>query len=196
MARKKEIWIPIRGWEEKYEVSNLSRVRSIKTGDVLKPITSGNKYYYFMFYDPTLKKKCKRVKVYLHRAVAWHFVPNPYHYNEVNHKDGNKYNCDISNLEWCSKSQNSKHAVAIGLHRPKFMDGSSRGEGNANSKLNWEKVDKIREEWVHIPLGKKRQFCRDKGKEYGVNANTIHQVVLNNSWKEENRIKHIEDEGL
>lgn len=51
----------------------------------------------------------------LHRILAEAFVPNPNGYNVVNHKDGNKSNCSIDNLEWCTSSENNKHAYATGL---------------------------------------------------------------------------------
>lgn len=51
----------------------------------------------------------------LHRILAEAFVPNPQGFNVVNHKDGNKGNCSISNLEWCTSSYNNKHAYDTGL---------------------------------------------------------------------------------
>lgn len=51
-----------------------------------------------------------------HRLVADCFCPNPSNYPEVNHIDGNKKNNDASNLEWCTRSMNMKHAYATGLH--------------------------------------------------------------------------------
>lgn len=52
----------------------------------------------------------KHVTKYIHRLVAEHFIPNPSNLPEVNHKDGNKENNDISNLEWCTVSHNRSHA--------------------------------------------------------------------------------------
>lgn len=51
----------------------------------------------------------------LHRLVALHFLTNPYGYPQVNHKDGNKENCHVNNLEWCSCAQNAEHALQTGL---------------------------------------------------------------------------------
>ena len=52
---------------------------------------------------------------YVHRMVAEAFIPNPNNYTDVNHKDGNKQNNHISNLEWVSHSQNIYHALENGL---------------------------------------------------------------------------------
>lgn len=51
----------------------------------------------------------------VHRLVALHFLPNPYQYPQVNHKDGNKANNHVTNLEWCSAEQNAQHALETGL---------------------------------------------------------------------------------
>lgn len=55
--------------------------------------------------------------VQIHRVLADAFVPNPNGYTVVNHKDGNKGNCSIDNLEWCTSSYNAKHAFDTGLRK-------------------------------------------------------------------------------
>lgn len=57
----------------------------------------------------------KTYRKYIHRMVAEAFIPNPNNYTDVNHKDGNKQNNCVDNLEWVSHSQNIKHAEQIGL---------------------------------------------------------------------------------
>ena len=57
-----------------------------------------------------------KFRTYLvHRLVAGMFIPNPMFYKEINHIDGNKTNNNVYNLEWCTRSQNIKHAFAMGL---------------------------------------------------------------------------------
>jgi len=59
----------------------------------------------------------------VHRELAKAFIPNPNEYRCVNHKDGNKLNNDISNLEWCTHSQNNQHAYDTGLRVPRTNTG-------------------------------------------------------------------------
>lgn len=51
----------------------------------------------------------------IHRLVALHFIPNPYGHPIVNHKDGDKLNNSVDNLEWCTHEQNTQHALVMGL---------------------------------------------------------------------------------
>jgi hypothetical protein len=77
----------------------------------------------------TLMTKNKRKNHYIHRLVALHFIDNPLNYKEINHKDGNKSNNNISNLEWISRSGNIKHAYNTGLRSltPKMLKVLKKG---------------------------------------------------------------------
>jgi hypothetical protein len=77
-----------------------------------------------------------------HRLVALAFVKNPNNYNEVNHIDGNKKNNHASNLEWCSRSHNTKHSFEIGLNKAR------RGAESAKSKLTQDQVDYVRNNYI------------------------------------------------
>lgn len=109
-----EIWRKIEGFE-KYEVSNLGRVRSLDykhTGEikVLRPIL--NRYGYLRINLYKNSKLCSRS---IHRLVAQAFILNPENKKQVNHIDANKQNNIVSNLEWCTNLENMQHARDMGL---------------------------------------------------------------------------------
>lgn len=140
-----EEWMVIYGFEE-YDVSNHGRIRSWKSGnpEILKPHIGKEGYCTISLYD-VKEQSVKRV----HRLVALAFIPNPENKSEVNHKDGDKSNNRIGNLEWCTKSENELHAYKIGLK-------NAKGGNNGRSKLNEFQVRVIRKcnNLSHVELGK------------------------------------------
>lgn len=129
-----EIWKPIKGYEGLYEVSNTGKVKSVKrtmkyeaTGKVqtthervLTLISSKlTKRHPKPLYHVELWKDNKRTVKMIHRLVAETFIPNPDGKPQVNHKDGNRDNNRVDNLEWCTCSENSLHAYRTGLSSPK-----------------------------------------------------------------------------
>lgn len=104
-----ELWKPVKGFEEFYEVSSQGRLRNIKTRKIRKKSLI-NKYYVIR-----LSKEGKSKSIKVHRMVAEAFITNPYHCPQVNHIDGNKLNNCVENLEWVTRQQNLEHAWAMGL---------------------------------------------------------------------------------
>ena len=100
MMEIKEIWKDCKGYEGKYQVSNLGRVWSIGSQKYLKG--SYDKDGYIQVYLTAKNGKVKMEKVY--RLVALVFLDNPNNYPQVNHKDKNKQNNCVDNLEWCDSS--------------------------------------------------------------------------------------------
>lgn len=133
-----EIWKPVPGYEGSYEVSNLGRVRSVSrytptwSGKVFKKGTikkqKEDKDGYFKVW---LSKNSKKKPFFVHRLVATAFLDNPDNLPVVNHKDGNKKNNTVENLEWCTLSENTKHAFKIGLIKP-----SCRGTNKKVAKID------------------------------------------------------------
>ena len=114
-----EVWKNIQGYEELYQVSNLGRVRSLDKkvkcrggkyrlmkGQIIRPIHSGANYSAVNLY----KNKHHHMQ-YVHRLVAEAFIPNPNGHLEINHKDENKGNNNVSNLEWCNRTYNNNYGT-------------------------------------------------------------------------------------
>lgn len=122
-----EVWKDCVGYEGKYKVSNLGRVKSCPYTYIYP--SNGKKKYI----KEKLKKFCETGRLhnntqtryyctrltnkdgidkaeYIHRLVAKAFIPNPNNLPTVNHIDGNKHNNNVSNLEWASYSENNQHA--------------------------------------------------------------------------------------
>lgn len=104
-----EIWKDVEGYEGKYQVSNWGRVRN-KKGEIIKPYLN-HKGYEKVSLSNGINSRTNKHRV--HRLVAQAFIPNPENYPQVNHKDGNKHNNSVSNLEWCTNLQNAQHAALL-----------------------------------------------------------------------------------
>ena len=100
-----EIWKVICGYEECYEVSNKGRVRNIKSDKVLK--NDNNRGYKRI----GLYKNGKKKKFSIHRLVAQAFIPNNNKKPYVNHKDENKTNNNVENLEWVTAKENNNYGT-------------------------------------------------------------------------------------
>ena len=115
---EQEQWKPIQEFNGEYEVSNLGRVRSMKQyyGVIARimPATIQKRGYKAVMFHINGKARCVKV----HRLVAEAFIPNPNHLPQINHKDGDKLNNQATNLEWCTGSQNMRHAWQTGLLNP------------------------------------------------------------------------------
>lgn len=140
---QREIWKDIKGYEDKYQISNFGNIRSKEYN-----ITITNKYgtTFLKKYNATYKKPTiantgyyvvvlynnKKHRTYLiHRLVAEHFIENPNNCECVNHIDGNKLNNNISNLEWCTHQENMAHA-----HNVLKVKTGPKGRIGNDSKLS------------------------------------------------------------
>lgn len=153
-----EQWKEVPGYEEHYEVSNHGRVRSIARiltrnnadgtvtklsykSKVKKP--SLNEYGYEHY---GLHKDGKGKTITAHRLVALAWLPNPNNLPVVHHKDHNKRNNNIQNLEWSTFGNNTREAIKFGNHRGGFRTGSQHHMSKFTDKqVKW--VFKLRNEY-------------------------------------------------
>lgn len=131
-----------------YYVSSCGKVFGCK-GNELKQTTTNRGYK-----RVTLSINGKEERWSVHRLVALLFIPNPDKKLEVNHKDGNKENNSVSNLEWCTRSENEKHAHANGL-KPNMVKGKF-GKDHIASKP-----------FVCVETGKVYNCQRELAEEFG-----------------------------
>lgn len=167
-----EIWKLISG-SDGYEASNCGNIRGIKRKakisngkyrivheTILKPNINGCGYKYVQLG----RKNTKTV----HRLIALTFIENPDSKEFVNHKDGNKLNNHIDNLEWVTRQENEDHAFRTGLK-------NISGENAPWAKLNNQKVIDIRSlrpYWLIEELGQK----------YNVSGATIDRICNRRTW--------------
>lgn len=172
--RIKEIWRPIQGYEGLYEVSPLGHVRSLdrkqidgrsRKGKLLKQAYDGCGY-------PRVRLYNNGNKAYsIHRLVAMAFIPNHQNKQEVNHKDGNKQNNIVENLEWCTHAENIRHSFNVNLRNHK-------GENNTASKATEKQVLKIREMYQNGDY-KQSQLANI----YGFSTSIISRIISRKTWK-------------
>lgn len=169
-----EIFKPIDGLNG-YYISNHGRVKAdrvtVKFGKqnktyperFLKSWKSKTGYNYI-----DISVNCEIMRFLLHRLVALYFIDNPEKKPHINHIDGNKNNNHYSNLEWCTASENLKHARDLGLN-------NSIGSKNKMAKFTNIQISDIR---------KSNKTITEISKEYGVAIATISRIKSNHIYKD------------
>lgn len=178
-----EIWKAVVGYEGYYEVSSHGRVRSLDRhitkqwrdgtytlcvlrGRIRQPARRPNGYL-----CTTLSREGE-VKTFLtHRLVAKEFLPNPENLPQVNHIDFDPCNCSLSNLEWVTPAQNTKHSKEAGRHSPYQV-----------VKLN-QKLTSVQASEIRKQLAIKGRLQREVARDFGVSQTTVSEVCNNKTWK-------------
>lgn len=109
-----EVWKDVVGYEGLYEVSSFGRVKNKATWRILKHTTI------HPYFRVTLSKGGTHIQYSVHRLQAAAFLPNPHNKPQVNHKNGNKKDNTLSNLEWVTISENVLHSYANGFQKVKL----------------------------------------------------------------------------
>lgn len=143
---------------DEYIITKEGQIINVRTNRELKP-QPNNKGY--------LRVTLCGKKYFVHRLVAEKYIPNPEHKEQVNHKDGDKTNNSVANLEWVTNQENRNHAVKNNLHLC--------GDKCPWAKLNSQQVIEIREN---------TQYSNEKlAKIYNVSVTTITDVLNFRTWK-------------
>ena len=137
-----EVWRDIEGYEGMYQVSDKGRVRSMKFGKVkiLKPSKDGGGYIFVYLCKNGKKKMCK-----IHRLVAQAFIHNTNSLPQINHKDEDKTNNKVENLEWCSAKYNNNFGTRIQRVAEKMTNGKL-----SKPVLQYTKDGKLVREWKSL----------------------------------------------
>lgn len=163
-----ESWFPILGCEHVYWISSTGRIKSYARGKsiIMRPAVVRPGY---------LRVRLGSYGSYLvHRLVAMSFIANPDNKPQVNHINGDKKDNRVCNLEWCTISENSKHAYDTGLKTVP----NNLGENHSQVKLTETSVLLIR---VMYQSGLYKQA--ELGRMFKVNKGTISNIVVRKSWK-------------
>lgn len=161
-----ELWEKIARVSGNYEVSTLGRIRNACTGKILALNTMAG------YLGVTVKpngRSGKSVRLRVHRCVAEEFVDGYFDGAVVNHKDGNKLNNTVDNLEWVTQSENITHAYATGLKTQKT------GLASKISKLTREQV-------LEIKLDDRSS--RVIAEQYGISKDTVLDVKTGCRYKD------------
>jgi len=174
-------FLPIPGYEDRFEINRHGVVRSIRR-PVNSPVAGGSRMIGGKVLKPAIVKgypaiqpnvKGTRKTLYLHRAMAELFVPNPDGKPFVNHIDGDKTNMSPDNLEWCTHKENMRHAFSTGL-APNPKTGP--GEASPSAKLNNEKVRLIK---YRLKLGESHASI---AADFDVRPGTITFIANGDTW--------------
>lgn len=179
-----EAWKPVVGFEGIYEVSNLGDVRSVDrityypvnrrakafikatSGKLLTKHTQPTGYIYVQLSNG----RARRPKALVHRLVAAAFLDNPNALPHVNHLDGIKSNNRVDNLEWCTASQNERHAHKTGLKQ------ALRGASNGRAILSDDCVREIRK------LLAEKVPQRTIANHFGIGQKTVSSIHRRATW--------------
>lgn len=161
-----EIWKQINNYEGRYLISNYGEIYSILSNKILKPQRNGHGYLHIGLYN----KMCRYHTLLIHSLVATHFISMRKPFMQINHKDGNKENNCVCNLEYCTAKHNTQHAISIGLRKT--------GELHGRSKLTEKDVRDIRRKykWNTYTM---QMICD----EYKITLSPLYSILKRKTWK-------------
>ena len=171
-----EIWKDIPNFDGLYQASNLGRIKSLKriakkeyrnNRIVKEKIMLGTKNQ-----DGYLKVHFKNKELninkglFIHRLIAMTFIPNPNSLPQINHKDGNKLNNNVDNLEWCTNLYNQQHAWKNGLHKSTKCKKIKQLDKNKNEIKKWNSITEA-SKYLGISASCIVECCKNKKRNAG-----------------------------
>ena len=189
-----EIWKDIEEYKGLYQVSNLGNVRSldrlVKAGYNNKQNKKGRRLTKLSnqkgYLVVKLSKENHGKRILIHRLVAKAFIPNPENKPQVNHIDGNKENNNVSNLEWCTNSENQIHAYKTGLNKVTEEQRKKMSEKKKGKSLSEEvkklkrKNAKTKKAVICITTGEIFESIMDASRKTNINSGSISNACNNN----------------
>lgn len=170
-----EIWKPVKGYENYYEISNTEIVRSKERiinlkkgtrkvkGREIKPRLNNCGYF-----EIRLSKNGIVHSTFIHVLLAQAFIPNPENKKEVNHKNGIKTSNQLENLEWCTHKENMQHASKTGL------------------------LVKMSKPIIDTCTGQKFKNLKEACKVYAINYNTMRNRLTGNIKKNPTCLEYLQ----
>lgn len=165
-----EEWLPVREFPDHYEVSSLGRVRNVGTyhrsftGKIRKPHIARNGYPMYL-----LSVKSRYNMRLAHRLVADAFLGPIPEGMQVNHKDGNKANCRVDNLEIVTNGENRAHSYRVLGVKP---NAAPKGIANCNATLTFDQIQEIRAKYSAGGY-----TFKALGAEYATTGKTVARIV-------------------
>lgn len=173
-----EIWRDVAEFNGKYQVSNDGRVKRVsgyrvERNNILTGSVGPTGYVMFSLrtYSDGISKLYRRQA---HRLVALAFIPNTENKRCVNHKDGNKQNNHVDNLEWCTYAENMDHAYETGLRTPPFTAFS--GADHATTKFTKGQCDEM------MALRKDGYTLQFIANRFGAGLSTVSRICNGQHW--------------
>lgn len=160
-----ERWLPVPGYHGLYEVSDLGNVKTLRRGRLLTPHPDGKGYPVVKLYDGRGGVKTAKV----HLLVLLAFVGPPLCGCQANHRDGNKRNAKVENLEYVTGKENVRHAWQHGLSSP------NRGERHGGCKVT-EATARL----ILAMRGQRSQ--RSLAKEFGISQTEVWMIQSGRNW--------------
>ncbi len=216
------IWKSLTGFDGLYEISNYGEIRSLARefsyydprweritirkhkSAIMKQFDSVGGYKFV-----SLRKNGEYYQRYVHRLVAQTFIDNPENKPEVNHKDRNKHNNSVSNLEWVTAKENSQHLLHSGydwgaVSRGKSPSAKTRAKISASckGKTGYTHTDETRVKFIKarcnpvrcITDGKMFACARDADRYYGYNGTVAKNIKLNRATRDGKRFEYMSKE--